>query len=42
MKSYKLDWDAARKAFVVPASGQTLADLVAAALAEELREPVNL
>src|ERR1041385_4343488 len=31
-KSYKLDWDAARASFVLPATGQTLIELIAAAI----------
>lgn len=42
MKSFKLDWDAAREAFVLAESGQTLADLVAAAIGDKLGEPVSL
>jgi CyaY protein len=42
MKSYKLDWDAAREAFVLAETGQTLAALVAAAIGQELGEPVSL
>jgi len=42
MKSFKLDWDAARGAFVLAESGKTLADLVAAAIGEQLGEAVSL
>jgi CyaY protein len=42
MKSYKLDWDAAREAFVLAETGQTLAELVGAAIGEKLGEPVSL
>jgi iron donor protein CyaY len=42
MKSFKLDWDAAREAFVLADSGQTLAELMAAAIGEKLGEPVSL
>jgi iron donor protein CyaY len=42
MKSYKLDWDAAREAFALAESGQTLAELVAAAISEQLGETVSL
>lgn len=41
-KSFKLDWDASRGAFVLPASGQTLAQLVGSAIAEQLGEEVSL
>jgi CyaY protein len=42
MKSYKLDWDAAREAFVLAESGQTLAELMGAAIGDQLGEPVSL
>ena len=42
MKSFKLDWDAARNAFVLPESGQTLAELLAGAITEKLGEEVSL
>jgi CyaY protein len=42
MKSYKLDWDATRRVFVLAESGQTLAELLAAAISERLGEPVSL
>lgn len=42
MKSFKLDWDAARSAFVFPESGQTLAELMAAAITQKLGEEVSL
>ena len=42
MKSFKLDWVAARNAFVLPESGQTLAELLAAAITEKLGEEVSL
>ena len=42
MRSYKLDWDPARDAFVLPDTGQTLAGVVAGAISEKLREKVSL
>jgi iron donor protein CyaY len=42
MKSFKLDWDGGREAFVLKESGQTLAELVAAAIGEKLGETVSL
>jgi iron donor protein CyaY len=39
-KSFKLDWDAAREAFVM--NGQTLAQIVGEAISQQLREPVVL
>jgi iron donor protein CyaY len=41
-KSFKLDWDAARDAFVLPASGQTLAEMVGEAIGQQLDETVSL
>lgn len=41
-KSFKLDWDPARDAFVLAASGQTLAELIAQAISEQLGETVTL
>jgi len=41
-KSFKLDWDPAREAFVLAASGQTLAELIAQAISEQLGETVTL
>jgi iron donor protein CyaY len=42
MKSFKLDWDSSRGAFVVPESGQTLVELVAGAVGQQLGEKVSL
>jgi len=42
MKSFKLDWDSARGAFIVPESGQTLVELVAGAVGRQLGEEVSL
>ncbi|HEU0122370.1 MAG TPA: iron donor protein CyaY [Bryobacteraceae bacterium] len=41
-KSFKLDWNSAVHAFVLPDSGQTLADLLAEHVAKRLGEPVTL
>jgi iron-sulfur cluster assembly protein CyaY len=41
-KSFKLDWDPERSAFVVPGSGQTLAALMADAIGQQLDQEVNL
>jgi iron donor protein CyaY len=41
-KSFKLDWDAARSAFVLAASGQTLAEMVGDAIGQQLDETVKL
>ena len=41
-KSFKLDWDSAKNAFVLASSGQTLAELVAEAIGQQLGEAVTL
>jgi iron donor protein CyaY len=41
-KSFKLDWDAAKHAFVLPETNQTLQDLITSAIGQHLGEPVNL
>ena len=41
-KSYKLDWDSAREMFVLAASGQSLAELMADAVGKQLGEEVTL
>lgn len=41
-KSYKLDWDGVRSAFVLTSSGQTLMELVSEAIAKQLGENVTL
>ena len=42
VKSFKLDWDAARAAFVFPADGRTLQELIAGVVGEQLGEEVSL
>ena len=42
MKSFKLDWNPARNAFVVPDSGETLVALLAGAVGRQLGEDVSL
>jgi iron donor protein CyaY len=42
MKSFKLDWDSKRSAFVLPDTGQTLVELVAGAVGQQLGEKVSL
>ena len=42
LKSFKLDWDAARAAFVLGGTNQTLAEMVGEAIAQQLKEPVTL
>jgi iron donor protein CyaY len=41
-KSYKLDWDSAESAFVLPGTGQTLTELIQDAIAKQLGEEVSL
>jgi iron donor protein CyaY len=41
-KSFKLDWDETRKAFVLPETGQSLDDLIAASIEKLVGEPVSL
>ena len=41
-KSFKLDWDWSRGEFVLAASGQTLVDLIAQAIGQQLGETVTL
>ncbi len=42
LKSAKLDWDPARSAFVLPDTGQTLNEVVAAAVSKQVGETVSL
>ena len=41
-KSYKLDWDSKQSAFVLPSSGQTLKELMAAAVSQQLNQEIEL
>jgi CyaY protein len=41
-KSFKLDWDAARNSFVHAESGRSLAELIGAAIGEQLGEEIAL
>lgn len=41
-KSFKLDWDAARGAFVLGGTGQSLAQLIGDAVGQQLGEKVTL
>ena len=41
-KSFKLDWDASRNAFVMPGTGQTLPELIAEAVGKQIGEQVAL
>lgn len=41
-KSFKLDWKAEAKSFVLPATGQTLKVLMADVIGKQLGEPVEL
>src|SRR3954463_9266143 len=40
-RSFKLDWDAARQAFVLPDSRQSLEELVASAISQQTGESVT-
>lgn len=42
LKSSKLDWDPGREAFVLADTGQTLAQVIAAAVSKQLGEEVTL
>jgi iron donor protein CyaY len=42
VKSFKLDWDAARSEFVFPADGRSLQQLIAGVVGEQLGETVAL
>jgi CyaY protein len=41
-KSFKLDWNAERKAFVLPDTGQNLQEMMSDAISKLLNEPVTL
>lgn len=41
-KSFKLEWDPARRDFVLPGSGQTLAQVVSNAISLQLGDTVSL
>lgn len=41
-RSFKLDWDPARQAFILPSSGQTLAEMIGEAIGQQLGEAVTL
>jgi iron donor protein CyaY len=41
-KSFKLDWDESKQAFVLPQTNQTLDDLIGSAIGQLLGEPVRL
>ena len=41
-RSYKLDWDASRREFVLAGTGQSLAQLIAAAIGQQIGEEVTL
>ena len=41
-KSYKLDWDPDKSAFVLPGSGQTLKELLEAAVSQQLNQQIRL
>jgi iron donor protein CyaY len=41
-RSFKLEWDAAKQAFVLPDTRQTLQEFIAAAIGQHLGEQVSL
>lgn len=41
-KSFKLDWEDGRAAFVLPATKQTLVEMIGEAIGQQLGETVNL
>ena len=41
-KSFKLDWDPSRNAFVMPGTGRTLSELIAEAVGKQIGEQVAL
>ncbi len=41
-KSFKLDWVAAKNAFVLPETGETLEQMIAGAIAKHLGEEIEL
>jgi iron donor protein CyaY len=41
-KSFKLEWDDARGAFVLPSTKQTLVEMIAEAIGQQLGETVSL
>ncbi len=41
-KSFKLDWDPARSAFVLPTTSETLDQMIASAISKHLGEDVTL
>ena len=41
-KSFKLDWDEAKNAFVLPQTHETLDELIGSAIGQHLGEPVRL
>ena len=42
LKSFKLDWDGSRREFVLPASGQSLPEVLASTVGEQLGEQITL
>ena|SRR5689334_3181733 len=41
-KSFKLDWNAERKAFVLPDTGESLTELIGSAISRQLGEEIEL
>jgi iron donor protein CyaY len=42
VRSYKLDWDETRREFVLPATGQSLREMMSSAITQHLGEKVEL
>ena len=41
-KSFKLDWNAPKSAFVLPENGQTLEELISSVIAQQMGEEITL
>jgi iron donor protein CyaY len=41
-RSFKLDWDQSREQFVLPATGQSLAEMVGGAISQQLGQEIKL
>jgi CyaY protein len=41
-RSFKLDWDPARKAFVLPDTGETLLELISSRMSDQMGKPITL
>ncbi|HVO99371.1 MAG TPA: iron donor protein CyaY [Bryobacteraceae bacterium] len=41
-RSFKLDWDAQREQFVLPSTGETLAEMIGSAISQQIGKTVKL